>query len=347
MGRPKGSLGARTKKIKTVSDTSISCGICGVTKKEVEFYLSSNPLHRNGKLPYCKKCIKKMCFNEDKKLDLDKVKKMLQMVDRPFLYEILKSSVASDSNTIGDYFKNLQLAQYRHLGYADSVFEPQCEYDDVPIELDKDKPKENFSVTDEMEEFFGAGFSSAEYQAMFKKYNFLKNNYPETTNMHIEALKTYVRYKVKEEFATAKGDVGTAGKWADLASKAATSAKINPSQLSKADLQGGLNSVAELMKAAEQAVDILPILPKYKCQPNDALDFVIWCYVNYTRDLKGLPLCEYEDIYAFYDKKKAEYIDQYGDIYGIFTDDPTEQNRDKLVQFIVKPSLDMEGDEDG
>ena len=52
------------------------------------------------------------------------------------------------------------------------------------------------------------------------------------------------------------------------------------------------------------------------------------------RDLEGKPLCEYEDVYKFYDERKKEYIDQYGDPYGIFEGDTTESNRDSIKNFI-------------
>ena len=87
----------------------------------------------------------------------------------------------------------------------------------------------------------------------------------------------------------------------------------------------------------EQAVDVIPILPRFKFRPHDALDFNIWCYINYARDL-GLPHCEYEDVYKFYDKKKKEYLEQYGDPYGIFEDEPTEKNRENVKKFITLPN---------
>ena len=53
----------------------------------------------------------------------------------------------------------------------------------------------------------------------------------------------------------------------------------------------------------------------------------------------------YEDVYKFYDEKVAEYVKQYGDPYGIFTDDPTLNNREKIKEFIELPS-DYYGDND-
>jgi hypothetical protein len=135
----------------------------------------------------------------------------------------------------------------------------------------------------------------------------LKNNYQEKTAMHTEALLTYIRYRVKEEISTAKNDMKSAKEWGQLAQKAAQDAKINPSQLSKSDLSDGLDTFGQLVRTVEQAVDIIPILPKFKEKPQDKPDFTLWCYVNYVRDLKGLPLVPYQDIYKFYDQRKKDY----------------------------------------
>ena len=111
--------------------------------------------------------------------------------------------------------------------------------------------------------------------------------------MHTEALLNYIRYRVKEELSTAKGNVKEAKEWGQLAKDAATAAKINPSQLSKADLSDGLSTFSELSQAVEREVDIIPILPRFKCRPNDALDFNIWCYICllYTSDAADDLLC--------------------------------------------------------
>ena len=40
---------------------------------------------------------------------------------------------------------------------------------------------------------------------------------------------------------------------------------------------------------------------------------------------------DYADVYKFYDDKVAEYLKQYGDPYGIFKDDTTLVNREKII----------------
>lgn len=209
-----------------------------------------------------------------------------------------------------------------------------------------DSDVDDFRVTDEMKELFGDGFEDFEYKKMYKKYEKLKLNYTLQTNLHQEALATYVRFKVKEEIATASGNVDEAKKWYDAAQNAASNGRLTPKQLSEADLQGGINSFSEIFKAVEQAIDVIPILPRFKYRPNDALDFNIWCYINYARDLQGLPQCSYEDVYKFYDKKKREYLDQYGDPYGIFDDEPDTSIRENIEKFITLPKDYEDGDDE-
>ena len=204
---------------------------------------------------------------------------------------------------------------------------------------------DNFEVTQDMIDMFGEGYTRIEYKNMYKKYNDMQKNYTIQTNIHKEALLTYVRFKVKEELATAKGDVQEAQKWYSAAQDAADKAKLTPKQLSKADLQGGITNFSDIFKAVEEANERIPIFPEFKYRPNDAVDFILWCYINYERNLNGLPEVKYSDIYKFYDEKKQEYIDMYRDPYGIFTNDPTLDNRDTVEKFITVPIEFREGDE--
>jgi len=290
----------------------LTCASCGKLKKESEFYASYHAIHSaTGRLPYCKECIQQMCLDINGNISIEKLQQTLKLLDRPYIRDLWDISVAENpASPIGIYFKNLGLAQNRQLTWKDSCFDTLENSRRTGQKILLTQNNNDFVLTDDIIEFFGEGYSDEEYCAMYRKYNFLKNNYPEKTNMHIEALKTYVRFKVKEEFAVANGDVGEAARWADLANKAATNAKINPSQLSAADLQNGLSTFGQLVRAVEQAVDIIPILPRFKKKPKDSVDFNLWCYINYIRDLKGLPLVSYEEIYAFYEKRKREYIEQ-------------------------------------
>ena len=341
-----------TKKRKTkkkTDDTLVQCTACGKFKPKSDFYISYNEMHSaNGVLPYCKVCIKKMCNDKFGNIDKEKTLKVLRTIDRPYIHNMwLKAIDRESDNKIGTYLRLINLQQYRDLKWKDGDLNMLDAPDDIkpaltdiknvePIKTEIEKFKD-FKVTDEIIKLFGNGYTDEEYFHMWNKYEFLSANYTEQTNMHTEALVTYIRYKVKEEMAIANDKANDAKTWGELAMKQAEKAKINPNQFSKADLQGGLTTIGEIAQAVEQEQDIIKILPKFRYRPNDAVDFCIWNYINYARDLEGKPLIEYSDVYKFYDKMKEKYLAETGDAYGIFEGDPTLHNREKIEKFIELP----------
>ena len=334
-----------------------------------DFYISKNPMHKDGFVPWCKECIKNNSVTENGEIDEDKLKNVLRQIDKPYYKDMLQSAINQykkehsfiseselkyyGSDIVGLYFKNINtLRQVQSKSYEDSMKEgfvrnqstSASKIDNIKNgSANKEETVKHytdlgdFTVTDDIKDLFGDGYSTLEYKKMFEKYEKLKINYSLQTNLHQEALATYVRFKVKEEEATAQGSVDEAKKWYDAAQNAAEKAKLTPKQLTKSDLDGGVTSMSELSKALEQAVDVVKILPRFKYRPNDAVDFNIWCYVNYERRLNDKVEVQYEDVYKFYDEKKRQYIEQNGDPYGIFTNDTTEKNRDTVKTFIKLP----------
>lgn len=357
----------------------LACKPENAEKSIKEFYISKNPMHSDGFVPWCKECIKSNSVLDSGEIDEDKFKSVLQQLNKPYYKDVLQSAIQQyrkehsfvpeenvkyyGGDIIGLYFKNLNtLRQTVNKSYLDSEQEGFIRKSGTTI-LKSDVVKQSktsksvddigdFEVTDIIKDLFGYGYEDIEYKKMYQKYEKLKLNYTLQTNLHQEALATYVRFKVKEEDATAKGNVDEAKKWYDAAQSAAASGKLTPKQLSAADLQKGVNSFSELTLAIEQATDVINILPKYKTQPHDAPDFNIYCYINYARKLKGLPTVEYEDIYKFYDDKMDEYLKQYGDPNEVFTisNEVMLKNRPNIEKFIVLPKDyddSLDGDENG
>lgn len=312
--------------------TKKKCTSCGKMKPLINFYKSESSAYKtDGKYPVCKTCIQKKINISDTDDPMnnnvvERVKELLMDMNRPFIISEYKSAINEiktgklkrnfSTALFGLYYKNISL-NYKHTTWNDSVFEQEdantnspspnsmedYKNDEIPIAEDFS----NFKVTPNVIDKWGIGYSREEYLQFENKYHKLKNNYQEKTAMHTEALLTYIRYRVKEELATAKGEVKDAKAWGDLATRAASDAKINPSQLSKSDLSDGLDTFGQLVRSVEQAVDIIPILPKFKEKPQDKVDFTLLCYINYIRDLKGLPIAKYSDVYHFYEERKKEY----------------------------------------
>lgn len=183
---------------------------------------------------------------------------------------------------------------------------------------------------------FGEGFTRFQYKQFEKKYKRLSKSYPNYSSLHEEALVLYVRYRVLEEEAISNGDVDSAEKWGGLANKAATAAKLNPSQI-KNDEETTQFSFSEFAASVEKAADVIQVLPRFKYEALDSVDFCIYAIAQWVCGVLGKPCSSYEDIYKFYDNARDEYIEQYGDPYHIFDNDPTVGNRDRVKKFIKVP----------
>jgi hypothetical protein len=304
----------KTNKVKIPSNIELTCAACGEPKKSSQYYISYNPIHSTGRIPYCKICLKKMICDEQGNVTLDRVQSTLQLIDRPFIYDLYKISLEDKNDNFGTYMKNLCLRQNRELSWKDSIFKPQLNSNELNYSnsLENNIKQSDFILTNTIEEKWGYGYSVDEYEYFEKKWNNLIGNYGEKTSFHIEGLKTYIRFRVKEELATAKGDVKNAKEWGSMAKDAATAAKINVSQLSKSDISGGVDLLPQLFEAVESEVGIISILPHLKEQPYDDADLIIWCIVNYCRRLEDKPRIEYKEIWQFYDQMLEEYYKQKG-----------------------------------
>lgn len=263
---------------------------------QANFYYHNNSNYIMDKdikvFPMCKECIESYLNVEPEKLK-NRAIDLLRLINRPF---IEKQWILADEKW-GKYIKYISSLNNGKKTFDESVFENST-MNAVTIDGDPDLIQK-----------WGGGYSAIEYENFERKYNNLKNNYQEKTAMHTEALLTYIRYRVKEELATAKGDSKAAKEWGNLAKDAATAAKINPSQFTKADLTNGMDSFGELVRSVESTVDVIDILPRFKQRANDKVDFTIWCYINYVRDLQGMPSVEYEEIYKFLEQRTREFED--------------------------------------
>ena len=181
-----------------------------------------------------------------------------------------------------------------------------------PNKITKDDIQNEISFN-ELRDLFGYGFSEAEYREMYRKFISLQNNYPLRTEMHKESLITYVKYAFKRDKAIADDDMDAADKWGKLCAKQATDAKINPSQLSAADLSDGITCFSQLAQAVEKEVDVVPILNEYIERPRDRVDYTIYMIIDYLRDLEGKSHIDYKDVYQYIYKQRDKNIKKWGD----------------------------------
>lgn len=277
------------------------CAACQKEKdKDSGFYNSRSKLYEKiGKVPICKSCLKKnIDYN-----DMDSVYTVLQQIDVKFDPLYWEQAVQRKTDTFSAYMTMANsLKQFNGTGWKDSILEEQQgKVSDTETQLDSLE-----EVSDEIIDKWGIGYTADEYRQFERKYNKLIRNYGEKTALHTEGLLSYIRFRVKEELATAKGEVKEAKEWGQMASKAATDAKINVSQLSKSDISGGVDVLSQLFEAVETELGIIPLLPRLTAQPYDDADLIIWAIINYYRRLEDKEKVAYKDIYHFYDEMLEE-----------------------------------------
>jgi len=288
----------------------LMCAACGKHKKETDFYKSYIEIHSiTGRIPYCKDCLKNMITDANGEVQIELLKKTLKLINKPFISDLWENSYEDGRDVFGIYIKNLGMKQYRNLIWEDSDYYGSYKTDNnEKPNYSKTIQSSEIEITEEMTDKWGSGYTTEEYYYFEKKWAKLIDNYGEKTSLHVEGLLTYIRFRVKEELATARGDIKDAKDWGAMASAAAKDAKLNVSQLSKSDISGGVDLLPQLFEAVESEVGIISILPHLKEQPYDDADMIIWCIVNYLRGLEGKPRIKYREIWNFYDKMLEEYF---------------------------------------
>lgn len=340
---------ATTDKEVTIEKVYKPCSSCGTSKVLDQFYASTNPMDSHGRVSICKTCvIKKVDINR-----IETVKDMLLQLNKPFLQHQWDSAVAEgekrNKNPWGMYIKSVYF-NYREWTWKDS--DSDTSIHNSSKNADKDRStvvtiKSDFHLTEEIIDKWGEGYTPEHYRLFEKKYSKLVKNYGEKTELHTEGLLVYIRFRVQEEMASSRGDAKEAKDWAALASKAAQDAKINVSQLSKSDISGGVDVLAQLFEAVETEASIIPLLPKVLEQPYDDADMIIWSNINYYRELEGKPRVPYRDIWNFYDTMLGEYYEQKG-----FNEEQIIESKQKrnnvfrdLGEVYIEPLYDDDGDE--
>ena len=322
----------------------IKCEHCSQTKPAEMFYRNS-PANGGG---YCAKCCKEcadeMSVNEDGIFTAENLYEVCRKLDRPFYaddFSAIKDAEVPDLKKADLYFEKSEKRRKNKYGFDRgddlSVLEAKSKSDSEPLKTPKPKQKPKPQIRqnpdqksvmasipkkkakDEMteeelnecRELFGYGLSSAQYKRAKYLFDDMNNNYPLKTSMHKQKLAEWAVYKTMVEVAIANGDAGEAAKWGKLAKDTATDAKINPSQLSAADLSEGMTCFSQLSAAVEKAVDVIKLFPEFKEQPKDRVDYTLWEYVNCSRHMMGKPLIEYKELYSFLDKRAEELKGRY------------------------------------
>lgn len=241
---------------------------------------------------------------------LDEIKALLKQIDKPYVASVWVKAVSNNGDTFGNYMRMINsLPQYKTMD-GSAVVDDAGNVEETLQQQQKEEPVEKVKSDYDMKALkqkWGNMWPKEELIAFEDFYQEFTKTMSLTTAQQVEFAIIASINNVKAKKAISEGDISNAKKYMEMFQDATKAGKLQPAQLTKLDLQGGLNTFGELLKRVEQALDIIPILPQFVMQPQDDVDFTIWCYVNYIRNLQGLPECEYKDIYAYIEQRKKDF----------------------------------------
>lgn len=121
-------------------------------RKLTDFYMTINSnFFKTPKIHICKDCIKEFVYTAEGEINLKNFKKILQVLDMPFIQNCFDSSVADKNDTFGTYYKNIAL---NHLGKS---------YEDGDTEEFLKVINDSVKTEQEIKGFWGYGFDDKEY----------------------------------------------------------------------------------------------------------------------------------------------------------------------------------------
>jgi len=269
---------------KTGLDKLVCGAKCGKEKPIKDFFVSYNPIHASGRIPYCKKCLKEMCFDSNGNLNIEKVKVMLKFIDKPFIYDLFKTSAEDKNDTIGTYMKNIAMPQYRSLGWRESIVEPQTNDEinnsDINDGLD-------FKVTKEMILKWGSKYEPEDYYELEQFYKDMMDS----NNIETASDKAYLKklsvISLKMDKALQESNSGEVKQLGDLFSKYMADSKFRAMDKTDADKTGGIRNFSSIYAEVEKDGFIPPWehYRKIKGITQDIVDKTIMHIENFTLKL--------------------------------------------------------------
>lgn len=265
------------------------CNKCARSISPLQFYNSNSNLFSDGKVPFCKPCLKDM-MPED---DLDSVKGVLRQIDKPFLIEVWKKAQSSKNNTIGEYFRAMNsLHQYRELTWVDSIhYDEEDNVVDREIakaqaeqstELDIDEVQTELGVikvTKEMKSKWG-NYPNRDIIEMEKLFKEMERANDISTPQHKRQLFFYCKLTVLMDKALEEGDFAGYEKLSRQFDTLTKSSGFRP--IDKKDTSNGIRTFSQVYEEIEKDgfIEPFPIMER-----QDIVDRTIQYILNYQLKL--------------------------------------------------------------
>lgn len=214
------------------------CTCCGKKKALSNFYYSSSYVNKNTEtVQICKDCIFSYVDSNDKNEELNKIKEILRMIDKPFIESMWNKSKEEaekrNRDTFGTYMKNVAMPHSRDKTWKDSQFK-----EDIVVVKKEEVPLENDTITDEqlreMTKTWGIGsdegYSIEDYLYMQDFYDKYMAKFPNNSPAQVNTYKTLAKIHLKAEKKLENDEIKEWKELMDVSSKLHNDAKIKAVQ---------------------------------------------------------------------------------------------------------------------
>jgi hypothetical protein len=205
---------------------------------ERDFYQSFSKWHTDGRVPFCKSCLKE---NLDEN-DINSVREVLRMIDRPYFHEMWEKAKESQVDTLGKYLKDLAL-NFKEETYDDSDF--------IKNEVIMSS-NSNLNTDEDLVKKWGKGFSESDYEYLENFYADYANSYATDTPVQVNLYKSIAKVHLQAEKELANGNIKAFKDLMELSSKLHNDGNIKPIQSTGANDDRGLSTYGLWIREIEK-----------------------------------------------------------------------------------------------
>lgn len=265
------------------------CIGCNKIHPKGKFYKSFNSINKNGIYPFCKDFIKKEVYMNGKDINLEKFQDLLSQMDAPFIQEIWDSSLNDKNETVGMYFKNINMMQYRGMGWKHSSFgdDGSIVKDNNITTKEKYLKEEDYilsdsQITPEMLLRWGHNYTNLQISYLENFYQDMHITHTIVTPQHEKALILICKLQLKmDNFLEADDMVGFSKVHGEY-QKLLTSSGLRPIDKIGGAEASGIRSFSQIFEEIEKEGFIKPAPLK---ENQDIVDKTIQYIMNYTLKL--------------------------------------------------------------
>lgn len=239
-----------------------------------DFYKSYSKWHGDGRLPYCKICLKENLIEND----INSVREIMRVIDRPYFHEMWEKAKESKDDTLGKYLKDIAL-NFKEETYDHSDF-----INNANVRVYEEHLKDN-EISDDLTLKWGSGYTPLEIQQLEKFYNDMIRANDISTPQHKAQLELLCKVYLEQNKALAEKRFGD---FKNLNSQ--YNQILRDSGFRPIDKQGGGESVgirtfSQIWEEIERDGFIKPAPIE---ENQDIVDKTIMYMANYTRKLLNL-----------------------------------------------------------